>query len=36
MSRYIVTPIHGMRGIPYYVVTDTAIGKSMEAATRTI
>lgn len=36
MSRYIVTPVLGLRNIPYYVVTDTAIGKSVEAATRTI
>lgn len=30
MSRYIVTPIHGMRGIPYYIVTDTSTGKGVE------
>lgn len=30
MSRYIVTPILGIRNIPYYVVTDTATGKGVE------
>ena len=30
MSRYIVTPIHGMRGIPYYIATDTSTGKGVE------
>ena len=30
MARYIVTPILGLRGIPYYVVTDTATGKGLE------
>ena len=30
MSRYIVTPILGARGIPYYVVTDTSTGKGLE------
>ena len=30
MSRYIVTPILGLRGIPYYVVTDTSTGKGLE------
>lgn len=28
--RYIVTPILGMRGVPYYVVTDSATGKGVE------
>jgi hypothetical protein len=28
--RYIVTPIIGMRGVPYYVVTDSATGKGVE------
>lgn len=30
MSRYIVTPILGIRNIPYYVVTDTSTGKGVE------
>jgi hypothetical protein len=30
MSRYIVTPILGLRNIPYYVVTDTSTGKGVE------
>lgn len=30
MARYIVTPILGLRGIPYYVVTDTSTGKGLE------
>ena len=30
MSRYIVTPILGLRGVPYYVVTDTSTGKGLE------
>ena len=30
MSRYIVTPIHGLRGIPYYIVIDTSTGKGVE------
>ena len=30
MSRYIVTPILGLRGVPYYVVTDTSTGKGIE------
>lgn len=28
--RYTVTPILGVRGIPYYVVTDTASGRGIE------
>jgi len=28
MSHYIVTPILGIRNIPYYVVTDTSTGKA--------
>jgi hypothetical protein len=28
--RYIVTPILGIRNIPYYVVTDTSTGKGVE------
>jgi hypothetical protein len=30
MARYIVTPILGLRNIPYYVVTDTSTGKGVE------
>lgn len=30
MIRYIVTPILGLRNIPYYVVTDTVTGKGVE------
>lgn len=30
MARYIVQPILGFRGVPYYVVTDTATGKGLE------
>lgn len=30
MARYIVTPILGFRGVPYYVVTDTSTGKGIE------
>lgn len=30
MSRYIVTPILGLRNISYYVVTDTVTGKGVE------
>lgn len=30
MSRYIVTPVLGIRNIPYYVVTDTSTGKGVE------
>lgn len=30
MARYIVQPILGLRGIPYYVVTDTSTGKGLE------
>ena len=30
MARYIVTPILGLSGIPYYIVTDTATGKGLE------
>lgn len=30
MARYIVTPILGARGVPYYVVTDTSTGKGVE------
>jgi len=30
MARYIVTPILGLRGVPYYVVTDTSTGKGIE------
>ena len=27
---YIVTPILGIRNIPYYIVTDTSTGKGVE------
>lgn len=30
MSRYIVTPILGIRNIPYYIVMDTSTGKGVE------
>lgn len=30
MSRYIVQPLLGSRGIPYYVVVDTASDKGIE------
>ena len=30
MSRFIVTPILGLRNIPYYIVTDTSTGKGVE------
>jgi hypothetical protein len=30
MSRYIVTPILGIRNIPYYIVIDTSTGKGVE------
>ena len=30
MARYIVQPILGLRGVPYYVVTDTSTGKGLE------
>lgn len=29
-NRYVVMPILGLRGVPYYVVTDTSTGKGVE------